>query len=163
MTLSRRESGAKWLKSSYSSGGGACVEVRFHDERVLIRDSKYPTIVSNGLRQKPIIDVSYDAWTTFLLQLRGDISVGSTALSVTTCGDGATLVDTSTGLTLHYTTVEWHAFVDGVRTGEFEFEPPRLPSEQIQAARIQARAAIAAALIGTGTVVSALILQHVLQ
>jgi hypothetical protein len=34
---------AAWRKSSHSSGGGECVEVAFADTQVALRDSKHPT------------------------------------------------------------------------------------------------------------------------
>ncbi|GAB1644380.1 DUF397 domain-containing protein [Krasilnikovia sp. MM14-A1259] len=59
--------GAKWFKSSRSSGNGACVEVAIVGDGVAVRDTK----------------------------------------------------DRDSG-TLAFTHQEWHAFVDGVKRGEFD-------------------------------------------
>lgn len=42
MSLPRNPSKARWRKSSYSGGAGACVELAAVDECVAVRDSKDP-------------------------------------------------------------------------------------------------------------------------
>jgi hypothetical protein len=46
-----------WFKSSYSGGGGNCVEVAVQSELIHVRDSK-----DTKLGQ---LTVSYEAWTAF--------------------------------------------------------------------------------------------------
>jgi hypothetical protein len=52
-----------WRKASYSSnGGGNCVEVADHRNRVLVRDTQS--------RSGPILWFSPDAWRTLVDQVR---------------------------------------------------------------------------------------------
>lgn len=62
-----------WRKASYSSnGGGNCVEVADHEERVLVRDTQ--------ARSGPALRFSRAAWRTFAGQVkagdRGTAEVG---------------------------------------------------------------------------------------
>lgn len=50
-----------WFVSTYSSDRQTCVEVRFHQGRVHVRDSKNPT--------GPHLDYPASEWTTFLKAL----------------------------------------------------------------------------------------------
>lgn len=55
-----------WLKSSRSTGNGACVEVKSPAvSSVVVRDSKDP--------QGPVLTFSPEAWSTFV----GDVDRGS--------------------------------------------------------------------------------------
>ncbi|MFB7459999.1 DUF397 domain-containing protein [Streptomyces sp. NPDC088770] len=52
-----------WTKSSYSTGNGACVEVKSPVVAAMaVRDSK----VSSG----PVLDFHADAWNTFVTSLK---------------------------------------------------------------------------------------------
>lgn len=48
----------EWFKSSFSNGNATCVEVRFDDDRVSVRDSKDPA--------GPILTFPRGEWTAFL-------------------------------------------------------------------------------------------------
>jgi hypothetical protein len=50
-----------WFTSSFTNASGACVEVKFGDHAVLVRDTKK--------RQDGMITVGPAAWTTFLNNL----------------------------------------------------------------------------------------------
>jgi hypothetical protein len=57
------ESRRGWFKSSRSNGqGDDCVEVRFGDGRVDVRDSKNPDL--------PYISISVSLWTEFLTYVK---------------------------------------------------------------------------------------------
>ena len=59
----------KWRKASYgSNGGGNCVEVADHDNRVLVRDTKN--------RQGPILRFTPEAWRRFADQVQGRRALG---------------------------------------------------------------------------------------
>jgi hypothetical protein len=49
-----------WRKSSYSNASGACVEVRFDHDAVMVRDSK------DRRSGQPVISVSRKEWIAFL-------------------------------------------------------------------------------------------------
>lgn len=51
-----------WFTSSFTNGSGACVEVRFGDGTVLVRDTK---------DRRPIIAVTPVGWATFVSTLSG--------------------------------------------------------------------------------------------
>ncbi|WP_084478468.1 DUF397 domain-containing protein [Nocardia jejuensis] len=55
-----------WRKATASNNGGACVEVRFEGESVLIRDSKYLRDATNDPAEQPTIAVPNAAWPEFL-------------------------------------------------------------------------------------------------
>jgi hypothetical protein len=48
----------EWFKSSFSNGNATCVEVRFGDDHVSVRDSKDPA--------GPILTFTSREWTAFL-------------------------------------------------------------------------------------------------
>jgi hypothetical protein len=48
----------EWFKSSFSNGNATCVEVRFDDDHVAVRDSKDPA--------GPILTFPRGEWTAFL-------------------------------------------------------------------------------------------------
>ncbi|WP_433660004.1 DUF397 domain-containing protein [Nocardia sp. CA-128927] len=54
-----------WFKSSHSSDAAACVEIKFDDARVLVRDSKYQGAPSS----QPTLTFSTTAWSTFIATL----------------------------------------------------------------------------------------------
>jgi uncharacterized protein DUF397 len=51
-----------WFTSSYSNGSGTCVEVKFDQAAVLVRDTKNRHDTSGS----PMIAVAPGAWATFL-------------------------------------------------------------------------------------------------
>ncbi|MGW0003727.1 DUF397 domain-containing protein [Nocardia grenadensis] len=58
-------SGVQWFKSSYSGGGGDCVEVAWLGSgRVGVRDSKNPV--------GPALDFAPADWDAFIARMRGD-------------------------------------------------------------------------------------------
>ncbi|MEU4836971.1 DUF397 domain-containing protein [Nocardia testacea] len=58
-------SGMQWFKSSYSGGGGDCVEVAWLGSgRVGVRDSKNPA--------GPALDFTPADWDAFIGRMRGD-------------------------------------------------------------------------------------------
>jgi hypothetical protein len=56
----------QWRKSSHSQGSEHCVEVRFTDDSVYVRDSKYLRDPANDPAAQPIIAVPADEWDSFL-------------------------------------------------------------------------------------------------
>jgi hypothetical protein len=58
----------KWRKASYSSnGGGNCIEVADHANRVLIRDTK-------DLGHGPVLRFSPDAWRRFTGRIKRSLA-----------------------------------------------------------------------------------------
>ena len=112
-----------WFKSSASNNSSQCVEVRLDGERVSIRDSKYRRDPANHPGREPIIAVTAAQWVAWLDELTGRGAVGANgALSAETMPDGAvTLRAVGTGTALRYTDTEWRAYLDGVRSGEFDY------------------------------------------
>ncbi|MQY20073.1 DUF397 domain-containing protein [Nocardia macrotermitis] len=55
-----------WRKSSYSTGSDHCVEVKFADDTVYIRDSKYLRNPANTPANQPILAVPAADWDNFL-------------------------------------------------------------------------------------------------
>ncbi|MCX0271788.1 DUF397 domain-containing protein [Nocardia zapadnayensis] len=57
-------SGVQWFKSSYSGGGGDCVEVAWLGSgRVGVRDSKNPA--------GPALDLAPEDWDAFIAHMSG--------------------------------------------------------------------------------------------
>lgn len=54
-----------WFKSSFSSGGDNCVEVRFHGDQIQVRDSKR----GEG---SPVLAFTEDEWQAFLDGVHAD-------------------------------------------------------------------------------------------
>ncbi|NQE89807.1 DUF397 domain-containing protein [Nocardia terpenica] len=109
-----------FFKSSYSNDSTGCVEVRFDDDRVLIRDSKYvgdadkqPTAVLPAAHWRSLLDLVLSAES-------GNVST----LAIDLHNDGgATVTGDSTGgvaVELVYTPKEWDAFAKAVADGEFD-------------------------------------------
>lgn len=117
----RRAEGG-WLKSSFSNGSGACLEVLFDSRTVSIRDSKYRRIPANDPSAEPIITIPIDAWTTFLDETRRITPANRNgALSAEHAADGTTtLRSVADGTVLVYTPAEWSAYVAGVHANEFD-------------------------------------------
>ena len=49
-----------WIKSSYSNPSGSCVEVKFDDGSILVRDSKDRRV------GQPILSIPAPQWSSFL-------------------------------------------------------------------------------------------------
>lgn len=49
-----------WFKSSYSNAAGACVEIKFDEGAVLVRDSK------DKRTGQPILSIAAAEWRSFL-------------------------------------------------------------------------------------------------
>lgn len=100
-----------WFTSSFSNGSGTCVEVRFRDDRVDVRDTKD--------RGGPVLTVSADDWVAFLAgSTTGPLAVEPTADGIVLRADGQAA--------LLFTDAEWHAYRLGVDAGEFDPPSPRL-------------------------------------
>ncbi|MBF6216227.1 MULTISPECIES: DUF397 domain-containing protein [Nocardia] len=112
-----------YVKSSYSDGGGQCVEVRRYlgQPEIHIRDSKFRRDPRNRHRREPIICMPATAWPSFEDAVLGR-RVDSPALGQPDVEQhpdhGVTLRDAN-GTTLTFTPEEWTAFVLGLRAGEF--------------------------------------------
>ncbi|WDZ90378.1 DUF397 domain-containing protein [Nocardiopsis sp. HUAS JQ3] len=110
----------RWTKSSYSSTGANCVQVRSPRDGVIeIGDTKNP----GG----PTLTVPHADWEYFLDQV---VSGGTVfrRLHATFLPDGGfTLTDTgiSNSPALIYTKAEWDAFHAGALAGELRGEHPR--------------------------------------
>ncbi|MFI6309770.1 DUF397 domain-containing protein [Nocardia fusca] len=112
-----------FFKSSYSNDGPSCVEVRFHGDRVLIRDSKQNHEYTDVPTSQPTIAVPTARWASFLDLVLSSRSGTVDTLAVAIDGDDRaelTGADTSgKTATLRYTADEWDAFRKGVADGEF--------------------------------------------
>jgi hypothetical protein len=108
-----------WFKSSFSKDANSCVEVRFADDMVYVRDSKYdgPTDV------QPVIAVPRADWAEFLAAVTRGVAVAGSSLGVPAIehdqDTGNTIVRDAVGTELVYTAREWHAFTAGVLAAEF--------------------------------------------
>lgn len=55
-----------WFKSSYSSSTGSCVETRFDDGQIVVRDSKNQQAPTS----EPLLNVAAVQWTAFVAGLQ---------------------------------------------------------------------------------------------
>ncbi|MGI8305576.1 DUF397 domain-containing protein [Saccharopolyspora hattusasensis] len=113
-----------WFKSSFSNPSQNCVEIRFADGLVHVRDSK-----DRG--EGPVISAPGNAWSTLLAEVAGRLPVGTsgTIRIVHRTDGGADLQSLpARSLTLSYTAAEWDAFVAGVRAGEFDLPHSAQPA-----------------------------------
>lgn len=108
-----------WFKSSFSNpNGNQCVEARFTQDSVRIRDSKQH---GNG----PVLEVPGQYWGTFQTDvLRGESSNTAVHIDRQTDGDVILRSRARPGVALRYTAEEWSAFAAGVAEGEFDFLAP---------------------------------------
>ncbi|MGI9001852.1 MAG: DUF397 domain-containing protein [Pseudonocardia sp.] len=117
---------SEWFKSSVSSSDGSCVEVRFHDDLVSIRDSKYRRDPAHDPHREPILTVTAEQWTAFLNNLTDPTNPRTGgALLVESSPGGPLLRATDRDTTLHFTHAEWQSFLTGVHAHEFDH--PRCP------------------------------------
>ncbi|MFD3596312.1 DUF397 domain-containing protein [Nocardia sp. NPDC058640] len=105
-----------WFTSSRSNNGNQCVEVRFVESTVQIRDSKFRRNPMNAGSEEPIITVDAALWTTFLRCLLS--ARRHPSLVAHTAPDGTTTLRHDNTL-LHFTAEEWQAFTAGARANEF--------------------------------------------
>ncbi|WP_036570061.1 DUF397 domain-containing protein [Nocardia sp. BMG51109] len=125
-------SGARWFKSTRSTGTKDCVEVKFAGVTVFMRDSKYLRNPANNPHAQPVIEIAADRWTLVL-----DLSLSKTSgavvlseaasdrprdvLTITVQADGAAMVRSSgQSVELIFTPDEWDAFTKGVADGQFD-------------------------------------------
>lgn len=101
-----------WFTSSVSNGSGSCVEVRLHDGRVSVRDTKYRRDPAHDPDRQPALTVPLPEWVAFL-------TGRPSALSAAPDGDGVVLRAAGQPVELRYTAAEWSAFAAGVELGEF--------------------------------------------
>ncbi|WP_280314334.1 DUF397 domain-containing protein [Nocardia wallacei] len=106
----------EWIKSSRSNGGQACVEVSFHRDTVLIRDSKYRRNPDNDPTLEPIIALTNQQWQAFLNTVTGK-PTECAPLQLDTDRFGNITVRASDDTQLTYTPTEWDAFCRGVVDG----------------------------------------------
>ncbi|MGI9001603.1 MAG: DUF397 domain-containing protein [Pseudonocardia sp.] len=109
---------SEWFKSSASNGAGTCVEVRFHDDLVSIRDSKYRRDPAHDPHREPILTVTAEQWIAFLNDLTAPATDGPLIFESTP--GGLLLHATNQNTTLHFTHAEWQSFLTGVHTREFD-------------------------------------------
>lgn len=122
--------GTQWHKATASNNGGDCVEIRFTDDKVLVRDSKYRRDPANDSGDAPVITIPLPSWPTFLNRVAAVEKVHDTNHQlplIDKVADGTTRLHAADGVMLTYTAREWNAFVDGVLRGEFEHAPSPLP------------------------------------
>ncbi|ANY06646.1 DUF397 domain-containing protein [Pseudonocardia sp. HH130630-07] len=114
-----------WFVSSYSNATGTCVEVRFRDTLVDVRDSKD--------RSGPVLTVSDAEWTAFLADVdrqparvapdrAAHARTDGRSLAAEPTTDGGAVLHTGGTERLVFTDAEWIAYRRGVRAGEFS--PP---------------------------------------
>ncbi len=112
---------SEWFTSSFTNGSQACVEVRFHDDLVSIRDSKYRRDPAHDPHREPVITVTAGQWTAFLDEFTGHATRGANgALIVEDGPDGTLLRAADQDTTLSFTHAEWQAYLAGVHAHEFE-------------------------------------------
>ena len=110
-----------WFKASYSSGCGACVEVRYDADIVSIRDSKYRLNPNNDPIHEPVIALTFAAWQAFLQEVTEVKSVGINNNAWTeSAKDGSVTIHSSSGVSLSFTSLEWITFFLGIRGGQFD-------------------------------------------
>lgn len=59
------ENSHRWFTSSYSSGNGQCVQVKYQSESTQVRDSVHPDRIT--------LNFSKEAWEAFLGTARHDV------------------------------------------------------------------------------------------
>lgn len=110
-----------WVKSRFSNGQCACVELLQRGPTVWIRDSK--DVRGSGVDPDsvPMIAVPvelFGAWVDAVRARPLPLVVGPLLTSATAEG-GATILHESSQVALTYTAEEWSAFVAGVEADAF--------------------------------------------
>lgn len=119
-----------WRKATASNNGGDCVELKFTDGKVLVRDSKYLRDPANDPATAPMITIPLSSWRSFLNRVAApeEHHVEDRRLPlIERNADGSTSLIAADSVLLSYTVREWEAFTDGVLRGEFDCEPGLLP------------------------------------
>ncbi|GAA1469314.1 DUF397 domain-containing protein [Nocardiopsis exhalans] len=109
-----------WTKSSYSSTGATCVQVRVARLGVIeVGDTKNP--------DGPTLTVTSADWSHFLAQVTHGTTDSGRLISEFLPDGGFTLTDTATpgSPVLAYTKAEWGAFKLGVDAGELRSDDLR--------------------------------------
>ncbi|WP_036527070.1 DUF397 domain-containing protein [Nocardia sp. CNY236] len=123
-------SATQWRKATASNNGGDCVELRFTEDGVLVRDSKYIRDPANDPAAAPTITIPVSLWPAFLNRVAADANGGDKDQRlplIVHSADGTTRLHAADGVVLAYTAREWDAFIDGVLRGEFEPTPTPSP------------------------------------
>ncbi|WP_237088141.1 DUF397 domain-containing protein [Nocardia seriolae] len=109
-----------WFKSSFSTTSAQCVEVRFHLDSVLIRDSKYLRDPANAPAAQPVITVAAREWHVFLDNVvSNETESADTILAVEYMDGGRVRLRSGDRTTLTFSQGEWSAFLSGVKAQEF--------------------------------------------
>jgi len=112
--------GDGWFKSSYSSGSCTCVEVRYRNGVVQVRDGKARLDPDRYAVEPPIITVGLAEWTRLCRRLVGGARsavAGSLVIRLAVNGSAAFRC-MQTGVEQTYTAPEVAAFCAGLRAGE---------------------------------------------
>ena len=105
-----------WFKSSFSKDASTCVEVRFDETAVLIRDSKY----QGDPAFRPVISLPRGDWRYFLEAAAGRAVEPWRGLpTIEHANDGLTTLHAADGTALTYFPDEWRSFCLGIGIGEF--------------------------------------------
>ncbi|MEL7156146.1 MAG: DUF397 domain-containing protein [Actinomycetota bacterium] len=109
------------MKSSFSNGVCACVEILHHGSTVSIRDSKYRRNPAADPAAQPIITVELDEFSAWIAAVgTGDLPIVAGALMTSATDDGGAIVcHRPTGVCLTYTPAEWSAWRSGVEADSF--------------------------------------------
>lgn len=113
--MSSTDGSSGWFKSLRSAQQDGCVEVRFSDAEVQVRDSKY----QGAPQDQPIIAMPVSAWPAFLDYALGQAEPESTAIPLIKHHLTGTALHTAAGTILNYTAHEWDCFTAGIQAGEF--------------------------------------------
>lgn len=113
-----------WFKSTFSAASCTCVEVRFTDGPVLVRDSKLVTGTDCD-QSLPTIEIALTEWPAFLATVTGERAPApDRSVDIVTVGDMTVLVSRTTATRLEFTAPEMAAFRAGIHAGEFL--PPQM-------------------------------------
>ena len=107
-----------WTKALACTGGD-CVEVLHHEGFVLVRDSKHAGLFESSPGERPVIVFTLWRWSQLLEELRTSGQASGT-LERQVGGD---VVVRSDSVGLRFTSAEWDAFEEEVRSGGFDFDP----------------------------------------
>lgn len=113
-----------FFKSSFSNDGPNCVEVKFDNGRVLIRDSKQNAAYVNAPDEQPAIVSPAAQWAAVLDFTLAAESGQIGSLAIVLHNDGGAdlrgMTQDGNAVTLTYTPNEFDAFTKGVANGEFD-------------------------------------------
>ncbi|NEW39794.1 DUF397 domain-containing protein [Nocardia cyriacigeorgica] len=92
-----------WFKASASNQSSACVEVRFSDGEVLVRDSKQRSDADSG---QPMVVIPTASWSRFLDAAVRRAPATVDGLALAPARDGGMSVRAADGTVLTYTPAE---------------------------------------------------------